>query len=50
MMTDWNDYMAQIGSRVGEFAKLAPATVKGFGALDHAAEQGGRSVAPRRAS
>lgn len=48
MMTDWNGYMAQIGDRVGEFGKLAPATVKAFGALDHAAEQGGHLDAKTR--
>jgi AhpD family alkylhydroperoxidase len=48
MMTDWNAYMGQIGERVGEFAKLAPATVKGFGALDAAAGQGGHLDAKTR--
>ena len=48
MMTDWNDYMTQIGDRVGEFSKLAPATVKAFGALDRAAEQGGHLDAKTR--
>jgi AhpD family alkylhydroperoxidase len=36
MMLDWNEYQKEIGSRVGEMAKLSPDTVRGYQTLSAA--------------
>ena len=33
MVMDWNEYQKQIGSRIGDLAKLSPDTVKGYQTL-----------------
>src|SRR5260370_8062373 len=36
MMMDWNQYHKEVGSRLGEFMKLSPDTVRGYQMLSAA--------------
>lgn len=40
-MLDWNMYREQIVARVGDFAKLSPDTVRGYGTLSAAGAKTG---------
>lgn len=48
MMLDWNAYLQQLGTRIGEIGKAAPETLRGFQALDQAAGKGGHLDAKTR--
>lgn len=47
-MLDWNQYHAQLMSRIGELSKLSPGTVQGFSTLSAAGEQTGKLDARTR--
>jgi AhpD family alkylhydroperoxidase len=47
-MLDWNTYRSQIASGVGEFAKLSPDTVRGYGTLSGAGAKTGHLDAKTR--
>ncbi len=47
-MLDWNVYHQQLAAKVGEFAKLSPETVRGYGMLGGAAQKTGRLDAKTR--
>lgn len=36
MMLDWNDYLKQLGDRIGDIGKASPETLRGFLAVDQA--------------
>nr|WP_184772351.1 carboxymuconolactone decarboxylase family protein [Aminobacter lissarensis] len=38
-MIDWNEYGKQVNSRLGEFSKLTPDTMKGLVTMDRAGEK-----------
>ncbi|WP_232476339.1 carboxymuconolactone decarboxylase family protein [Flavisphingomonas formosensis] len=47
-MLDWNTYRSQVVAGVGEFAKLSPDTVKGYGTLGGAGAKTGHLDAKTR--
>lgn len=47
-MMDWNTYRQQVGAGVGDFAKLSPDTVRGYGALSTAGQKTGQLDARTR--
>ena len=47
-MMDWNQYRQQVVSGVGQFARLSPDTVKGYGALGAAGAKTGHLDAKTR--
>ncbi|WP_305804951.1 carboxymuconolactone decarboxylase family protein [Stenotrophomonas sp. YIM B06876] len=47
-MLDWNDYRTELKSRIGEFGKLSPDTVKGYVTLSDAGAQTGHLDARTR--
>jgi AhpD family alkylhydroperoxidase len=47
-MIDWNTYRKQIAAGVGEFAKLSPDTVRGYGTLGGAGQKTGHLDAKSR--
>ena len=47
-MYDWNTYRQQVVAGVGDFAKLSPDTVKGYGALGAAGQKTGHLDAKTR--
>lgn len=42
MMLDWNSYRTALGSRVGEFAKLTPDTLRGLQVMEGAGAKTGK--------
>jgi AhpD family alkylhydroperoxidase len=38
-MLNWKEYRAQLGARIGEFAKIVPETVKGYQTLSTAGQK-----------
>ncbi|MDG6094043.1 carboxymuconolactone decarboxylase family protein [Acetobacter sp. AN02] len=46
--SDWNERRTHLIEAIGEFGKTAPETLKGFAALDSAAEKGGNLDAKTR--
>lgn len=42
MMLDWNEYQKELGSRIGELAKLSPDTVRGYQMLSAANSKTGK--------
>jgi AhpD family alkylhydroperoxidase len=42
MMLDWNEYQKELGSRIGELAKLSPDTVRGYQTLSAANSKTGK--------
>ncbi|XYD06674.1 carboxymuconolactone decarboxylase family protein [Methylobacterium sp. NMS12] len=47
-MIDWNTYRQQVTAGVGQFAKLSPDTVRGYGALSTAGQKTGQLDAKTR--
>jgi AhpD family alkylhydroperoxidase len=47
-MIDWNTYRQQVVTGVGDFAKLSPDTVRGFGAMGSARQKTGQLDAKTR--
>jgi AhpD family alkylhydroperoxidase len=47
-MLDWNAYRQQVVAGVGDFAKLSPETVRGYGALGAAGQKTGHLDAKTR--
>ena len=47
-MLDWNQYRRELKSRIGEFGKLSPDTLKGYLTLGGAGAQTGRLEAKTR--
>jgi AhpD family alkylhydroperoxidase len=42
MMLDWNEYLKELGARIGELAKLSPDTVRGYQTLSAANSKTGK--------
>jgi AhpD family alkylhydroperoxidase len=47
-MIDWNTYRQQVVTGVGDFAKLSPETVRGYGAMGGAGQKTGQLDAKTR--
>lgn len=39
MMLDWNEYRQQLGTAIGEMAKISPETIRGYRQLSQAGEK-----------
>ena len=42
MMLDWNEYQKELGTRIGEMAKLSPDTLRGYQTLSAANSKTGK--------
>ena len=42
MMLDWNEYQKELGTRIGELAKLSPDTLRGYQTLSAANSKTGK--------